>query len=943
MQWLAQLCVRRPVLASVIVMTLTFLGAFSYFRLNVERWPNIDFPFVVVSVRQPGASPQEIESEITDKIEAAVNTISGIDRLTSTSAEGFAFIGIQFVLEKDVEVAAQEVRDKIAGILPDLPSGIDPPVVSKIDPGAIPVLTLAVSAPLPLRGITEYADKVIRPRLEGTPGVGEVGIVGGRARQITAWVDAARLLAYGLNTTALIQALQTQNVQIPAGSVDQGTQRLTLRTLGRVTSLDELRNLVITTRNGVSITVGDVARVEDGSKEVETTANLNNTEAVLLLIRKQSGSNTLNVVRDVKARLRAIERSLAPGYRLQIVRDQSVFIEASTHAVQEHLIVGSFLAALVVLLFLGNWRSTVIAAIAIPTSLISTYALLAAMGLTLNMITLLALALVVGIVIDDAIVVLENIYRFIQAKGMPPFQAAIDATREIGAAVSATTLSLIAVFLPLAFMSGIVGRFMRSFGYTMSFAIAVSLLVSFTLTPMLSARWIRRTGAGGGGEGAGGEGAGGEGGHASGGGHSAGTGDHGPGRHSSGGSGGRGLLARLWGVMEAIHKRTEATYAGVLRVALRRRWVLVVLSLVTLVSIVPLGVMVNKNFLPEDDASEYEVVVRAPEGLNLEATQRLGLRMAEDIRRLPGIRYTILTVGDDAFRTANRFTIYVRMVDVHERTFGQPEAMARVRNGILPRYAYLGLRTQVARASEFGGSGGFQPVEYVIGGPDLDVLTRAAEFGEKTLRQIPGVVDVKSSVVSGKPQLGITIDRARAADLGVTAFDVASALRVLVAGQKVSTYAEGGQQYDVQVRAEPAYRESLEGLSQLTVASAKLGAVPLEHVVRVSPGTMPSQIERFNRRRQVTLTANLLPGTSQAAVLQQLDKAVRGLNLGPDYAMAFAGQAAEQGRQAQAFMTAFLLSFVFMYLVLAAQFESWVHPITILLSLPLTVPFALIS
>ncbi|MGQ0568716.1 MAG: efflux RND transporter permease subunit [Armatimonadota bacterium] len=901
MRWLAELSVRRPVLASVLVLSLVFVGLFSYYRLNVERFPNVDIPFISIGTTLPGASPEEVESDVTEKIEKAVNTIGGVDTLSSTSAEGFSQVNVQFVLEKNIDVAAQEVRDKINGILPELPTGIDPPVVSKFDPGAIPVLTLALAAERPVRDLTEYADKVIRPRLESVDGVGQVEILGGRARQINVWIDPARLEAYGLNTNDVIRALQSQNVQVPAGSIDQGTQRFTLRALGRVESIAALPAVVLANRQGVTVTLADVGRVEDGAVDSETVASLDGRPAVLLRIVKQSGTNTINVVHNLRARLTAMEPTLAPGHRLQVVRDQSVFVEASTHAVQEHLILGAILAALVVFVFLRDVRSTVIAAIAIPTSLISTFALLSVMGLTLNIVTLLALALVVGIVIDDAIVVNENIYRFITEKGMKPFEAAIEGTREVASAVTATTMSLIAVFLPLAFMSGIVGRFMRSFGWTMAFAIGVSLLVSFTLTPMLSARWLK---AGGGKNGRSGETA----------------------------RGGRMYMA------------IEHGYQWLLRRSLRRRWIVAVLSVVTLVSIVPLGSMVAQSFLPEDDESQFEVVVRAPEGWSLDTTARLAEQMAAEIRRQPGTNFTIVTVADDAQRTPNRFTIFVQLVGVDERSFSQEQAADRVRREMLPRYAHLGLRTQVGAASDFGGgSGSFQPIDYVISGPDLEVLTRASQAGEKVLRGIQGVVDVRSSLISGKPQLGITIDRDRAADLGVSVLDAAGALRVLVRGQEVSTYAEGGQQYDIVVRAEEAYRVDLAGLRQLTVASTKLGAVPLEQVVHIKPGVGPSAIDHYNRSRQVQLTANLLPGVSQVTVLEQLDREVKALRLGPEYSVAFAGQAAEQGRQAAAFMTAFGLSFVFMYLVLAAQFESWLHPITILLSLPLTVPFALLS
>ncbi|HEX4835930.1 MAG TPA: efflux RND transporter permease subunit [bacterium] len=918
MQWLAGLSVRRPVLASVITLAMVFLGVFSYAHLNIERWPNIDIPIIVISITDPGASPEEIESDVTNKIEDAVNSISGIDHLSSTSAENVSIVVVQFVLEKNIDVAAQEIQNKINAI-PDLPSGIDPPTVSKIDPGAFPVMTLALSANRPVRDISEYADKVLKPQLEGTPGVGQVTLIGDQPRQINVWVDPDLLASYGLPVTSVLQAVRNQNVQLPAGHVDQGNTQVTLRALSRITSPRELAHAGLAMRGGQPITIGDVARIEDGAADPVTTANVNGTPAVLLSIQKQSGTNALNVVRDIKARLRTITPLLTPGYNLRIVRDQSVFVEASTHAVQEHLIIGSILAALVVLVFLWNWRSTVIAALAIPTSIISTFALIAALGLTLNTITLLALALVVGIVIDDAIVVLENIYRLLREKGMPPVQAAIEGTREIGPAVTATTLSLIAVFLPLAFMSGIVGQFMRSFGWTMAFAIAVSLVVSFTLTPSLSSRWLKRAAR---------------------------TPDA-SGDDLSSDENGTPPPARPEGEHHRgrLYDAVDGGYRWLLEHALRRRWVVVVLTLLTLVSIGPLGAAVSKNFLPEDDESQLEVVVRAPEGWTLDATDRFATHMASEIRQLPGIDYTIVTAGDNPQNTPNRFSIFVKMVDVDKRSVSQQAMYGMVRDRILSRYAYLGLQTQVEQVSEFGGSGGFQPVDYVVSGPDLNVLTRAGDQGIRILRSIPGVVDARSSLVSGAPQLGMRVDRARAADLGVNAVDAANALYMLVQGveAKGAKYTEAGQQYKIYIRADRMHRSNEEVLTQLPVSSPSQGVVDLEQVVGVSRGTGPSEITHYNRRRQVELTANLSPGTSQQAVLQQLDRKVRALGLGPEYDMTFAGQAIEQGRQAAAFMQSFMLSFVFMYLVLAAQFESWIHPVTILLSLPLTVPFALFS
>src|SRR5262245_30212826 len=496
MQWLASLCVKRPVFATVLILSLTVVGAYSFTKLGVDRFPKIDIPTIVVTTVQPGAAPEQIETEVTDKIEQGVNTISGIDELRSISSEGISQVMIGFLLDKDVDVAAQEVRDKVNGVLPLLPPTILPrtiqqPRVDRFDPDAAPVLSLALSANTPVRDITEFADKVLRRQLESVDGVGQVLVLGGRKRQINVWLDADRLRAYNLTVNDVARSLQTQNVETPGGRMDQGPQSVTLRTRGRIASVTEFNDVIVREKDGHPVRVGDVARVEDGEADPETTANVNGTGTVLLQVRRQSGTNTVEVVRAVRERLDDLKATLPAGYNVRVVRDTADFIEASIHNVEEHLIVGSILAALVVLLFLGNLRSTIISAIAIPTSIIATFGLVWYMGFTLNVMTMLALTLSVGIVIDDAIVVLENIYRFIEEKHENQFEAAVEATREIGLAVLATTLSLVAIFVPVAFMGGIVGRFMKSFGLTMAFAIMVSLLVSFTLTPMLSARWLK--------------------------------------------------------------------------------------------------------------------------------------------------------------------------------------------------------------------------------------------------------------------------------------------------------------------------------------------------------------------------------------------------------------------------------------------------------------------
>jgi HAE1 family hydrophobic/amphiphilic exporter-1 len=906
MQWLASISVKRPVFASVLILSLTVVGAFAFTRLGLDRFPKVDFPTVLVTTRLPGAAPEEVETEITDKIEEGVNTISGIDELRSNSSEGVSQVIISFLLEKDADIAAQEVRDRVNRVLPLLPKTIQQPTVEKFDPDSAPVLTLAVSAKKPVRDITEYADKTLRRQLESVSGVGQVVVAGGQSRQVNIVLDAARLRAYNLTVTDVSRALQTQNAEVPGGRVEQGATGMTLRTRGRVESVAAFGDIVVKQRDGHAILLRDVAQIEDGMAEAETKANLNGEPTVMLTVRRQSGTNTVQVVDSVKERLAELAPLVPAGYDIRVVRDLSEFIKASIHSVEEHLVVGSILAAAVVLVFLWNWRSTIIAAIAIPTSIIATFGLIWYQGFTLNSMTMLALTLSVGIVIDDAIVVLENIYRFVEEKGRPPMQAAVEATREIGLAVLATTLSLIAIFVPVGFMGGIVGRFMTSFGFTMSFAILVSLVVSFTLTPMLAARWIKMK----------------------------------PRREDATGheiveqgSKERGLFGPL-----------DRGYTRILRWSLGHRGVIAGIAVLVLLSSVPLFMLVNKNFLPNDDQSEFEVGLRAPEGASLEATEIIANRVATEVRRLPEVAYTLVTVGDDPARTQNLGTVYVRLKPVDERTRDQFAVMNDVRAGVLPRIATANLRTGVRPVATIGGGGNQNAeIQFTINGPDLKTLERYAAAVVDAAKKQPGVVDVDTSLNVGKPELSVSLDRMKAADLGVQTSDAAEALRLLVGGDQVTTYNEGGEQYEVHVRAVEGDRASIDAIRQLTVPSSRLGSVPLDNLARFTAGSAPSEINRLNRQRQVTVFAGLLAGVSQTPAMDAMTAAAASLNMGAGYSTRFAGRSKELGRAAQNFVLAFGLSLVFMYLILAAQFESWLHPITILLSLPLTLPFALLS
>src|SRR5688572_3050618 len=945
MQKLAEICVRRPVFATVIILSLVVIGAFSYLKLGVDRFPNVEFPFIIVTTVLPGAAPEEIETEITDKIEESVNTISGIDELTSFSSENVSVVMIAFNLEKDRDVAAQEVRDKVSTILSDLPQDADPPIVQTFDPGAIPVATIAVSGPGSQRDISEYVDKNLRRRIETVFGVGQVLVVGARPRQINVVVDNAKLASQGLTAAHVVAALQAQNIQIPGGKVEQGARDLTLRTYGRVTSPEEFGAIPVATVAGTSVRIRDIARIEDSMSEIESAASVSGKSAVVLIIRKQSGTNSIAVVDGVKARVEEVRPTLPPGYQVSILRDQSEFVLAAVGAVKEHLILGSIFAALVVWLFLssprfltviamlastlafyfllwghgvpGPWwikvplaiaigaamfiyfalksRPTLIAAVAIPSSLIATFAAMQYMGFTLNVITLLALTLAVGIVIDDAVVVLENIFRHMEEKHMTPSEAAVAGTKEVGLAVMATSMSLIVVFLPVAFMAGIVGRFMYSFGVTMAFAIAVSLLVSFTLTPMMASRYLRREDL-----------------------HHEGTRN-------------KGLYATI-----------ERTYMKMLDWSMAHRWAIILLMFVVLFSTVPLFMIVDKNFLPYDDEGQFAITVRAPEGASVASTQTIAESIATRVRQLKGVTMTVVTIGDDPQQTLNLATVYTKLGPAAERE-NQYAIMDRVRTEVLPHYQRLNLRTQVAPVNEFGG-GTDAEVMFWIGGPDLVQLDQYARQLTDAIKDPSlGTTDVDTNFIVGKPELAVRIDREKATDLGVRVQDLAATLNVLVGGQKATSYYEGGEEYEVHVRAGEEARRDVGGISQIEVPSTSGTNVKLADLVTLSEGTGPSVINRLNRRRMVMVLANMQPGYSSQTVMSLLEKKAAELNMPKTYSYGFTGRAQEQQKAGVNFLLAFVLSIIFMYLILAAQFESWVHPITILLSLPMTVPFALLS
>ena len=896
------ICIRRPVFTTMLVLGPVVLGLASYGRLGVELFPNVDVPVVVVTTTLKGASVEEMESAVTKPVEEAVNTVSGIDELRSTTREGLSQIVVGFKLEKDGDIAAQEVRDKMGLVQDQLPPEASVPKVEKFDLDASPVVTVAVSGRRSLREITEIARTSIKENIESVSGVGAVVLVGGQLRAVTVTVDPNRLRARDLSIDDVRQALARQNLELPGGRVDQGTREQVLRTLGRVKTPADFADIIITSRNGYPIRVKDVAVVEDGIEEPRGLSRLDGDAAVSLVIQKQSGGNTVAVADAVLARLAVVQQTLPADIKMEVIRNQSKFIKSSIQEVKFHLVLAAFLVSGVLLLFIRDWRTTVVAALAVPTSVIGTFAFMDAMGFSLNNMTLLGLILAVGIVIDDAVVVLENVFRHMEEYGRTPLEAASAATAEIALAVLATTLSLAVIFAPIAFMSGQVGRFFNSFGFVVGFAVILSMAVSFTLTPMMCAHFLK------------------------------------PVKHHDPERGFWGWLTRR--------------YVGVLAWCLGGKFgwhrVIVVLAALLIFFSTPLLIqLVGTDFVPKDDQSEFEVALTMPEGSGLQKVDATCRELEEKLHAVRGVTNVFTTIGETNGRQAKaqgdvtKVTIYCKMVDLRARDFGQKDAMADVRELLK---SYPDLRSTVQEIKLFSSSA-FKNVqlELSIRGPDEVVLDSAAEKVQAWMRTQAMFTDVDTSAAARSPELQVVIDREKAADLGVDVQRIASTLQVLVGGEPVTKYKEGSEQYDVWLRADSPSRDTAGAVAALTVPGRDGRLVELRNLSALERARGAAAVERYNRQRQVAVTCNLAPGVALGTALPVVADYVKSLDLPPDTTTEFLGEAKLMADSNSNFLFAFLLAFVFMYMILAAQFESLTNPVAILAAVPLVIPFALAS
>ena len=909
---LSDICIRRPVFTAMLVSAPIVLGLFSYARLGVDLLPNVDIPVVSVTTTLRGASVEEMETSVTKPIEETANTVSGIDEISSTTKEGISTTIVQFVLEKDGSVAAQEVEARVRTILKQFPEGTDSPIIDRFDLNASPVLTVVVSGRRDFREVTEIARKRVKEMLETIGGVGSITLVGGQQRAINVIVDPPKLLKYEppLTIEDIRSSLIRNNQEQPGGRVDQGSSESVLRTMGRIGDATEFASLIVANRNGQPVRIQDIARVEDTIEEPRGLSRLwvkerhegrDGDNAVSLIVRKKSGTNTVAVVDTIKKRLAQLESSLPADIQVEVIRDQSRFIKRSIDEVQTHLLLGAVLVSLSILLFLRDWRTTIIATLAIPTSVIGTFAFMYYMGYTMNNITMLGLILAVGIVIDDAVVVHENIFRHMEEYGRPAMEAASTATREITLAVVATTMSLLVIFAPVIFMGGRVGRFFSSFGAVVGFSVLMSMLISFTMTPMLCSRFLKLEGGG----------------------------------HAKSKQG----FAWRW---------IEGGYVSLLGWSMRHRWVVVLLSVGVLLSTPFLFMIVGKDFIPRDDQSEFEVVLTMPEGYTLDRVDQVVSEIDGRLRGLRGITHSYVVVGDTSGRTGKgqgdvtTATIYCRIPDIEERPYTQFDIQNDAR---LILADYPDLTTAVQDVSPFQTTGFRQVVvDLSLTGPDITELGKISDQIAEWMRQQKYYVDVDTSLSLRKPELRIRPDRERLSDLGVSIQAVSATTNVLVGGEPITTFKEAGEQYDVWLRAEPSFRADEDSIGQITVPSNKTatGVVQLANVVTFEPGQGPTTIERYQRQRQVVVSSNL-EGIDMSSGLENLRKYVQSMNLPPMYTFDFVGRAKSLDESMNHFVFAFILSFIFMYMILAAQFESFVHPISILVALPLTIPFAVLS
>ena len=886
---LSDLSIRRPVLASMVSLALVLFGAIGYTRLAVREFPDVDPPIVSVSTELPGANPQVVESAVTDILEEELSTVEGLRTLTSSSAEGFSNITLEFNLDRGVEAAAQDVRDKVARVRGRLPEDVREPVVAKQEADAQPFFWLALSGEnYDLLQLSDVGDRLVKSRLQTLPGVGQARIFGERRFSMRVWLSAAELSARGLTVQDVQQAIRSRNVEVPAGRIESDRREFTVRSLGELKTPTEFSELVVSNDSGVLVKLKDLGRVELGAEDERSALRFKGTPAVAIGVVRQSKANIIQVADAITRELPRIQESLPPGVKLSVAFDESIFVSRSILEAEETLLIAAGLVVIIIFLFLRNLRATIIPGLAIPTSIVATFAIMYFLGFSINNFTLLALTLAIGIVVDDAIIVLENAYRHQEELGESPGEAATNGTREIGFAVIATTISLVAVFTPLAFLKGSTGRLFNEFGIAVAGSVVISGFVALTLTPMLCARILRV-----------------------------------PPRHGA-----------LYRVLENGFDALATGYARTLRAAVRYRYAVVGLVLLLTLGAVVVFRTLKREFVPPEDKGWFFSIIIAPEGSSLAYTDGYQRQAEAVLSKTKDVDsyFSVVNIGDGV----SRGMIFTNLVDFKQRTRSIQEIIGEVQGG------YFAIPGVFAFANNPPAFGFGSPVQFVIQNPDFDLLVKGNDTLLARARQVKGLLNVDSDLRVNKPELTVNFDRDRAEDLGVPVGDVATTLQVLLGGNRTSTFTRNNKQYDVIVQLDPRARATPSDMTGLYVRGRGGELIKLEALANIKEGVGPRELNHFNRVRSSTLTASLAPGFTLGEALDSLTR-IAGEVLPKGSSTALAGESRELEESGSSLYFAFLLALLVVFMVLASQFESLIHPFTVLLAVPLAVTGALFT
>lgn len=894
---LSAIAIKRPVFIVMVTVALMVLGAMGLSRLGTDLFPDVTFPVVVVNVPYPGASPREVEQLVTKPIEDAVVSLNGIDRLKSTSREGLSTTIIIFKLGVDLQDAATQVRERVAQTRFKLPTEIKEPAVSRFDVGAAPILTYTlVGGGRSLPETAQFARDVIKPALEQIDGVASVEVKGGAEREVHVDLDRAKIDALHLSVVAILQEIKAQNLNVPAGHYDEGVREISVRTVGELRSVEEIRNLIVATaQDGSSVRLSDIARVEDGYRELRTRIRVSGEPAVTFDVLKQSGTNTIAVDEAVKEKLAKIQKTFPAGMRAEVIIEQARFIRENTHEVETSIVFGGAMAILVILVFMLDLRSMLISSVALPTSVVSTFFVMYLLHFSLNMMTLLALSLAIGLLIDDAVVVRENIAKHLE-RGENPRDAALKGTKEITLSVLATTLTVVAVFVPVAFMTGIVGQFFRQFGLTIVAAVMMSLFVAFTLDPMLSSRFSKA--------------------------HD----PHAAHRKSFGNT--------IKKPFEAFFQAIESSYRVVLRFTVRRKAVVGVLAVLSFVAMFPIAGLTGVDFVNQEDRSQFVVDIELPAGTKLSESASLVAPAESELTQDARIVTVLSTLGPDGEVHKVKWRVVTVPKGKRTATLAELRDFARA----IVKKHLPSARVVVTDPPFVEGGQTEAPIMVQVRAPDYETLAPLARQFEAALTSVPGVSDVNMKYTPGQPELRVAIDRDRAARAGVPVSTVALALRAAIEGDEAGKLRQGKDDVPIRVRLDRSDRATMESVLQMTIWTQK-GPVALGDLAKVEHGEGPSAIEREDRERQIVIWA-APKGRSLGDLVPEMDAAFAKIKMPPGASFFYDGQVRQMRESNSAMAVAFLLALVFIYIVLASQFESFIHPITIMAT---TLPLAAVG